>query len=463
MKTIIIGAGLSGLAAGYTLTKNGQEVIIFEKENKVGGLARTENFDRLKFDLGSHRFWTKNKEIEDLVKCLLEKELINVKRISRIYFQKNFYNYPLKFFNLLQKMGKLEIIKAGFSYLVVKIKRIFSKKPIISFENWVINHFGEEIYKLFFKEYTEKVWGIPCNKLSADWASQRIKGVSFEAVVKSFFKKKNKPKSFIDAFIYPKFGIGRIAEKLKEEIEKSQKGKIILKAELTKIFQKDEKIVSVEINNKEIYQASNFISSMPINELIQKLNPFPPIEIIEKAGELKFRDLIIIVLKTKKKKYTEDTWLYIPDKDISFGRMAQWFNWSPYLLDGQSGLITLEIFSSVGDNYWKMPDQDLINLVKKELEEKIGLIKNDEILDGKVIRLKDAYPLYEIGYQKSLQLVKNYLKQYKNLQLIGRPGLFKYNNMDHALEIGIKAAKNLLGENYDLELIGEEKEYLEES
>jgi len=458
---VIIGGGPAGLSAGYVLSRNKQKVTVFEKGKQPGGLAMTLNWKGFLFDVGGHRFFTKNDEINDFVEKLMKTELIDVNRISRIYFGSKYFDYPLKPFNALLNLGTRKTIVASFDYLIVQIKKCLGmSRKDVSFEDWITNRFGNALYRFFFKDYTEKVWGIPCSELSADWASQRIKGMSlFEVVKNAFsFRKKDSPKSLIEKFKFPKKGIGRISEKLSEEIQKSG-NRVELNSEVKRIFHSNGRITAVEVDGKKV-EADEFLSSMPVTELILRMTPALPKEIIGLAKSLRYRDWMSVNLLMKQKRVTDDTWIYVHDKEISFGRIQQWANWSEAMTAGNRGSITFEIFANEGDKFWNMPDDKLISLVKTDVS-RIGFMNSSLLGEGFVLRVKKAYPVYDIGYQEKVDKIKAYLKKFSNLQLIGRYGTFRYNNMDHSIEIGLRAAENVLGAKNDLDAVNSEGEYHE--
>lgn len=463
MKTCILGGGPAGLSAGFVLAKNNQKVEVFEKDSIVGGLSKTIERNGFRFDMGGHRFWTKNDEIDKFVKELMGDELIKTPRISRIYFNNRFFDYPLKPVNALLSLGVFKATHVVGSYLGNKVKGAFVKKKDISFEDWITNRFGKKMYEIFFKNYTEKVWGIPCSIIAAEWAAQRIKGMSLRTAVKEAFFKSGEVKTLIEEFYYPKLGTGRVPERLAEEIIK-EGSKVEVDSNVVSINHKEDRIdsVTVEVNGrKEMVKGDNFISSIPITELIENLNPRAPEDILDMARRLAYRDIVLVNLMLDRETITNDTWIYIQEQGVPFGRLQQPKNWSKYLVpEGKSSLI-VEYFSSVGDKFWNMKDDELIKLSVEHLQDTLKFIKKEEVFDGFVIRIRKAYPTYEIGYEEPLKQLKEYLKKFKNLQIIGRYGIFRYNNMDHSIEMGIKAAKNLLGEEHDLDKIGTEQEYQE--
>lgn len=461
-KIIIIGAGPAGLAAGLKLVENKKNTIIFEKDNQVGGISKTKKYKEFRFDLGGHRFFTKSKEINKLWEETLGKDFLDRDRISRIYYKEKFFDYPLKPFNTLSNLGILESVFIILSYTKSKI---FPYKEEETFEQWVSNRFGKRLFNHFFKSYTEKLWGIPCNKIQAEWASQRIKNLSLTSAVKdSFQKRKNDIKTLIKKFKYPKYGPGMMYEKIAENIKKKQ-GKINLNHEITQINHEKEKIKNLIVKNhrKKIkFPCSYLISTMPITDLIFRLNPKPPKKILNAAKNLKYRSFITISIILKTDKSFKDTWIYINSPKVKLGRIQNFIRWSPYMVN-KKGYITLglEYFCTEGDEFWKMNDKKIIKFALNELES-LKLAKKSDFVDGFVIRVPKAYPVYDKNYLENLNIIKNYLKKLKNLQTIGRGGMFRYNNMDHSILTGICSAKNLIGENHDIWKINEEKSYHEE-
>lgn len=459
--TLVIGGGPAGLTAAHILVKNNKEVTVLEKDSVVGGLSKTINHKGFRFDLGGHRFWTKNKEVDKFVKDLMGDELITVPRTSRIFFNKKLFDYPLKPINALFGMGIFKSFQIVGDYLAIKLKNVFKSRPDISFEDWITNRFGKTMYELYFKPYTEKVWGIPCTELSADWAAQRIKGMSLRAAVKdALFPSKNAPKTLVKEFTFPKLGIGRLSEKLAENIEN-----ISFDSKVINLKHKGDKIISVEYTKdgkKESISADNVLSSMPLTSLIYALNPKPPEDIIEHANSLKYVNEIFILIVVDKDSITNDSWLYFPDNDISFVRVHEPKNWSKDMAPPGKTSVVVEYICKEDSTTWRSKDEELIQKVIKDMK-KLGFIREDEFIEGCVVRSKKTYPVYDVGYLNHLTPIKEYIKRFKNLQIIGRNGTFKYNNLDHSIEAGLKAVKNLMGEHHDLDKVGQEQEYFEQN
>jgi len=461
---IIFGAGPSGLAGADKLIRNNKEVLIFEKDKQVGGISKTIKFKSCYFDLGGHRFFTKSKEVNDLWNRTLGDNFLNRPRLSRIYYKNKFFNYPIKPINALVGLGVINAIKILVSYLKIKI---FPYKEEKTFEHWVSNRFGKKLYNTFFKTYTEKLWGIPCSQIQAEWAAQRIKGLSLLTAVKNAIipNKNGTVKTLINEFKYPKYGPGMMYEQMAQNIEKAG-GDILMEQEVIKIKYDDFIIKSVvtrdKNNNEAEYCADNFLSSMPITTLVKSLSPAVPQEVLEAAGNLTYRSFITISVILNSPNPFPDTWIYVHSPEVKMGRIQNFKSWSPFMVSNKNQIaLGLEYFCTEGDDLWNMKDTDLIKLGLKELE-KIKLGKGEDFVSGFVARVSKAYPVYDTNYKKHIEVVKKYLSKFKNIQPIGRYGMFKYNNMDHSILTGIYAAENILGKNNNIWAVNADKEYHEE-
>ncbi len=463
---VILGGGLAGLASAYELAKSGRKVIVIEKWEDVGGLARTIKVGKFKFDTGPHRWYTKNDMVNNWMLKLLGDQTIKVPRLTRIFFDNRFFDYPIKIKNALLSIGILNSLRSIYDYFVSRVKIRFFQKPPITLEDGYIAQFGQTLYKIFFKRYSEKLWGRSCQEISSDWIGQRTRGFNITTVVKEVFLKSKKTVSFVDEFSYPKYGIGEISWKLADGIKKS-KGQILLNSEVVKINQKDKRIVSVIIKQgslKKVLTASHFISSIAINDLVSMLNPRVPSTISVHSNKLKYRDELQVALFVKKEKITPDTWIYVHPKQIPFMRLMEMDNWSDKLSPKGTTTLVFEIACNEGDSMWIKNDQEIISLVKRSYINNFKLLKNKDIIGGFVHRVPKEYPVYHLGYKADLEIVKNYINKYTNLQLIGRNGIFRYNNMDHSVEMGMYSAWNIItGEKkFDIESVNIEREYLEE-
>ena len=463
-KIIIIGAGPAGLAAASELNKKKLKSTIFEKSNVVGGLARTVKLGNNLFDIGPHRFFTKNNEINKFFINYAGKDLIKVKRLTRILYQNKLFNYPLSPVNTFFTLGIYNGITIFFSYL---LSLLFFKKKISSFEDWVIKNFGKKLYYTFFKTYTEKVWGISCKQIGSDWASQRIKGLNFASIILSFFFKKNKAKSLIDEFYYLKFGAGNLYENIKKKLLK-KKNKIIFNQKVVKynFDQKTFNIKSVVIEDKDLKRkevlGDYFLSSAPITEVIKSFSITLPNNIKKIIYNLKYRNHIGVKLVIKGKIF-EDNWIYVHSPEVKVARISNYKNFSKYMGENkESNPVTMEYFCNENDKFWNLSDQTIISIAKKELEF-LELAKKNQITDSYVIRSEKAYPVIEKGYQQKIDEIKKWLSQIKNFIPIGRTGMFKYNNQDHAILTGLIGARKICDDNsLDPWLVNIDAEYHEE-
>ncbi len=459
-ETAVLGAGLAGLAAAYTLAKAKKRVVVVEKDLQVGGLSRTVVHNGFRFDLGGHRFFTKNPEIEELVKNLLSDELVLAKRSSKIFMRGKYFDYPLNPLNALLGLGMRESAKIVIDY---SRERLRSGRRIVSLEDWVVANFGRELFNIFFKEYSEKVWGISCDRISAEWVAQRIRGLSLSVALKDALLRINhrKPATLIREFLYPEKGIGRLAERLMEEVSPNP---VLFGCRVKRITHSNGRIQSITAQNcdSEItVEANSYISSIPFTSLAKMLSPEPPEDVLRAASRLRFRDTVIVAVMVNKPRVTSLSWIYIPEKKIPFGRIHEPNNWSETMSPrGKTSLVT-EYFCFSGEKLWNMSDTELAQLTAEHLEE-LGFVKEKEVIDACVVRVPNAYPLLEVGYRRHYEVILDYLSHFENLQLVGRTGMFRYHNMDHAMETGIKAARNILGEKHDLLTVNCTTEYIEE-
>lgn len=444
--TIILGGGLSGLSAGYILTKTGQKVIIFEADPHVGGLSKTITKGEFRFDLGGHRFITKKEKINNFVRDLMNGELISVCRKSKIYMHNKYFYYPLRPLNAIFGLGIPTTLKIISDYGIEILKKLIKKPPNISLEDWVVSNFGRKMFNIYFKEYSEKVVGIECSKISSEWVSQRVKGLSlFKAIKNAFFRFSGKDiPTLADKFLYPHLGIGRLSEKLKEEIIRHNH--VFTDIRVRRIIHSNFRVKEIEVENKEhkgLISGGEFIATLPITNLINLLHPSPPENILSSAQRLRFRALVIVALMIKRRRVTDETWIYIPEKKIPFGRIHEPTNWSEKMAPDGKTLLVVEFFSFKGDSIWNEIDERLIALTTQNLEE-LGFIRRDEVIDSSVVRVPNAYPLFEIGYKKYLNEIYDYLIRFENLHIAGRGGMFRYYNMDHAIESGMSIAEKLI-------------------
>jgi protoporphyrinogen oxidase len=466
-KVIIIGAGPAGLTAAYELSRFGKNSIILEASNKVGGLSRTDLYNGYRFDIGGHRFFSKISRINKIWQEILGEDLVERKRLSRIYYRDHFYDYPLKPLNAMKGLGVAESLKIGFDYARYKILPLKREE---NFEHWVTNRFGSRLFDTFFRTYTEKVWGIPCEEISADWAAQRIKNLSLRQAVYSALVNNgnsNKDKvitSLIEKFYYPKLGPGMMWERCHELLK--NRGNITIFGNcVERIFHKNGRVHSLFAHdlsgNINEYNPDEVISSMPLKELIQALDPLPPDTILEASANLRYRDFLTVVLILDKDSVFPDNWIYIHAPEVKMGRIQNYKNWSPEMVQDQSKTaLGLEYFLWETDDEWAWSDEQLIKFGIDECA-RLGIIVQEDVIDGSVIRAKKAYPVYDINYHYCVETIRDYFRTFQNLQTIGRNGLHRYNNQDHSMLTGIYAARNLLGENHDVWAVNTEDNFHE--
>lgn len=461
---VVIGGGPSGLTAAYELVKQRKFPIVLEKNDKVGGIARTENYRGYHFDMGGHRFFTKSVQVQQFWQEVLGDDFLRRPRLSRIFYKSKFFHYPLKPFNALLGLGPIEGVRIISSYLRW---HLFPYKEEETFEQWVTNRFGKRLFETFFKSYTEKVWGIPCTELKAEWAAQRIKDLSLKtAITAMFLKPQETIKTLIEEFDYPRRGPGMLWTAVQDRINE-RGGEVKLNSNVVGIQREGQRITGVVVENgngrTQTITGSSFISSMPVTQLLKWLDPPPPPHVLHAANQLSYRDFLTVCLIIKKPALFPDNWIYVHDPSVQVGRIQNFKNWSADMVPDQSTTsLGLEYFCNEGDEIWNMPDEELIALGKREIA-KIGLALSEDVVDGAVFRVEKSYPVYDSDYASSLDVIKKYLATLENLQTIGRNGLHRYNNQDHAMLTGMLAVRNLLyGEHNDLWQVNAEQEYHEE-
>ena len=463
---MVIGAGPAGLTAAYELTRHGVPVLVAEKDRQVGGLARTVEYRGFRFDIGGHRFFTKSPAVSELWQKLLGDDLLLRPRLSRIYYGGTFFDYPLRPLNALKGLGIITSLAVLCSYLWRKLVPI---RPETSFADWVTNRFGEKLFKMFFESYTEKVWGIPCRTISAQWAAQRIQGLSLRtALAAMFFPVRHSTgstaiKTLIEEFSYPRFGPGMMWEALRDTV-KEQGGIVVTEARVEAISHDGTLITAVTVAEKGEqchWPVAHLISSMPLRELVQAMVPPSPDAVLAAANQLKYRDFITVALIINAPDLFPDNWIYVHDSRVRVGRIQNFKNWSPAMVpDPALTCLGLEYFCTVDDDLWSMADSDLISLAGRELVA-IGIALEETVTDGVVVRMPKAYPVYDEEYPQAVATIKDHLNQFVNLQVVGRNGMHRYNNMDHSMLTAMLAVRNIFGENHDLWAINDDEEYLE--
>ena len=466
MDTVVIGAGPAGLTAAYELRKLGRRATVLEADSQVGGISRTVDYQGYRFDLGGHRFFSKVPLVNELWHEMLGPEMLVRPRLSRICYRNCFFDYPLRVGDVIAKLGLAETAIVAMSCLKAKLA---PSLPETSFEQWVTNRFGRRLYEIFFKAYTEKVWGIPCGDISSQWAAQRIKGLSFVQAVRHALGAGRKDgqviTTLIEEFLYPRRGPGMMWERCRDLL--GQRGTPTLTGiHVERLRHKAGRVYCAQghdaSGNVVEFGADAFLSSMPLREIVESLDPVPPDDVLQAARSLRYRDFLTVVLIARRQNIFPDTWIYIHTPDIRMGRIQNYKNWSPEMVPDQSRTsLGLEYFLWEHDEMWSWSDQKLIDLGKHECA-KLGFIQKDEVEDGTVVRMKKAYPVYDRSYQANVKLVRRYLERLDNLQCIGRNGQHRYNNQDHSMMTGVFAARNVVGERHDIWSINVEQDYHEE-
>ena len=467
-RVVVIGAGPGGLTAAYLLAKRGVTSVVLEKDDQVGGLSRTVRHNGYYFDIGGHRFFTKVQVVEDLWHELLgPDEFLLRKRLSRIYFNGRFFSYPLRAANAVFGLGPWTSLTVLLSYAWVQL---FPVRDERTFEDWVTNRFGRRLYEIFFKSYTEKVWGIPCSELSAAWAAQRIKGLSLVSAVRNALlpssagAKGDVIKTLIDAFHYPRRGPGQMWETVAEKIE-GNGSQLRLSAEVERIEWAGDQVVAVDVlvdGQRERITGSHFVSTMPLGELIAKSDPPPPKEVVAAAARLNYRDFLTVALIVNEPDLFPDNWIYVHDSKVKVGRVQNFKNWSPDMVPDQGKTcVGLEYFCFEGDELWTASDEELIALGTREMEQ-IGLVRAADVEGGAVVRMPKAYPVYDGDYSAALEIVRRHVSGLTNLHPIGRNGMHKYNNQDHSMLTAILAVENIQGADHDVWKVNVDSSYHEE-
>jgi len=464
-KVLIAGGGPAGLTAAYELCRRGVPCVVFEREALVGGNARTEEFHGYRFDIGGHRFFTKIPQVNRIWEEVLRERFLRVRRLSRIYYNGRFFHYPLKIANVVLGLGLWNSILIVASFLR---SQFFPYHAEDNLEQWVSNRFGRRLYRTFFKTYTEKVWGMPCTSIRAEWAAQRIKGLSLRTAVLNavFGNRKGKIKTLIEEFRYPELGPGMMWEFTRDHVERHG-GRVLMNHDVLGVRHRDGRVTSFLVGAgdraPEEVRGTDFLASMPVSELIARLDPPPPAAVLEAAAGLRYRDFLTVCLVVDHPDLFPDNWIYIHSPEVRMGRLQNFKNWSRALVpDAGKTSLGVEYFVNENDDLWLMPDDRLIEFASRELRD-VGLIRGARVEAGIVCRQKKAYPVYDETYVERLAVISSWLAGLKNLQMIGRNGLHRYNNQDHSMLTAILAVENLHGASHDLWSLNSDTSYQEEA
>jgi protoporphyrinogen oxidase len=463
-RVVVIGAGPAGLTAAYLLAKDGVKVTVLEADSIVGGISRTASYNGYRFDIGGHRFFTKIKPVEDLWHEVLQDNFITVPRMSRIHYSGKYFDYPLKAMNALSGLGLWNAALIVLSYFWSH----FRPYPVEeNFEQWVSNRFGKRLYRIFFKTYTEKLWGMPCTEIRAEWAAQRIQGLSLAKAIlnaAALQRRSDSIKSLINEFQYPRFGPGQMWEETTKRIE-ALGSEVLMRHDVTRLEMRDGRIVAVRARTplgERRIEAEHFISTMPVRHLVRAIDPAPP-ENIRAAGEgLNYRDFLTVALMISQDDIFPDNWIYIHTPGVKVGRIQNFNNWSRAMVPKPgTTCVGLEYFCFEGDGLWTSRDEDLIELAKKEIGQ-LGLVDPSKVFDGTVVRQPKAYPVYDSTYGEHLLTVRSFIDPIPNLHTVGRNGMHKYNNQDHSMFTAMLTLENMRGATHDVWSVNTDFEYHEE-
>ena len=464
MHVAIIGGGPAGLSAGYALSQSGVPVTVLEQFPVVGGLARTVEFEGHHFDIGPHRFFTKSVEVNKLWQTVLGSDLMAVERTTRILYRHRMFDYPLTALNTLRGLGPAHAASMILSYATARTQALLNPTTPENFEEWVVQHFGRRLYSAFFKTYTEKVWGIPCTEIGADWAGQRIKGLTLlEAVKNALGLKGQGPRTLVDEFLYPRFGAGMLYERMARHIEENG-GRILCHQKVTRVRCEGSRVVgvtAVDANGRSTeIPCTHCLSSAPLSSLVKNLWPNAPDGVQSSAASLRYRNHLSVNLIVHGNPFP-DQWIYVHAREARMARIANYRNFSPAMAtDGDTTPITVEYFAFPYEDLWRQDDADLIAMAAAELNA-TGILTPDRVKSGFVIRSAQAYPVIEVAAQEQVRDIREYLGQFSNLLQIGRSGMFKYNNQDHAIMTGLLAARRVKGEPVDPWSVNIDAEYHE--
>ena len=469
----IVGAGPAGLTAAYLLTKAGLSVAVVEKDpHYVGGISRTVEHEGYRFDIGGHRFFSKSQQVVDLWNEILPDDFIQRPRMSRIYYEGKFYSYPLRAFEALWNLG---IVRSTLCMVSFAKAQLFPNKAVKSFEDWTVNQFGHKLYSIFFKTYTEKVWGMPCDEMSADWAAQRIKGLSLWSAVIDGLKRSlglNKApndgmqtKTLLESFRYPRLGPGMMWDAARDKVLATGNGEVLMGHALKQLASDGHggwRLTASHDGGETVIKARHAISSAPMRELATRLHPLPQSSLA--AAQLRYRDFLTVALKIRSDDLFPDNWIYIHDSKVKVGRIQNFRSWSPEMVPEEGvACVGLEYFCFEGDGLWSMSDAELIELATRETA-LLGLVSAEQVIGGAVVRQEKAYPVYDEDYAAHVLAMRTELEaRYQTLHLVGRNGMHRYNNQDHAMMTAMLTVENILAEArvYDVWNVNEDAEYHE--
>ncbi len=458
-RVAVLGAGPAGLTAAYVLARRGVPGIVLEADDQVGGIAKTVERNGFRVDLGGHRFFTKLAPVQRFWERMLGDELLLRPRQSRILYRGEYFAYPLRAEDVVRRLGVVETVRCAGSYIAAKVRR---SEPPVTFEDWVTARFGRRLYNAFFREYTEKVWGIPGSEIQSEWAAQRIRNLSFwTALTSAIGLRRQHVTSLIEHFHYPRFGPGQMWETVAETVADAGIP-VELGARVTRLRHEDGRIVSVELNGERGVEVGGVVSSIPLSELVLSLDPLPDDAVVRAARSLRYRELILVALVSGDPEPFPDTWIYLHDPGTRAGRVQNFGAWSAGMTRPGYTCLGVEYFCFAGDDLWRLPDNTLVQLAARELG-RIGLLDPEHVVDGWAIRVRHAYPMYDSGYREAIATLRPVLEGFENLATVGRNGLHRYNNQDHSMWTAVLGALNVIdGARHDVWAVNTDSEYVEE-
>jgi protoporphyrinogen oxidase len=463
MRICVIGAGPAGITCAYELSKRGFEVDVYDAAPQVGGMAKTFELWNQKVDLGPHRFFSSDPRVNKLWLEVVGRDYAMVDRLTRIYYKRRFFMYPLKPANALLNLGVFEAARCVLSFVTQQVLGSRNNDQS-TFEGWVVSRFGRRLFEIFFKSYSEKLWGISCLDLDADFAAQRIKKLSLYEAVKNAFLGggKTRHKTLVDRFAYPFEGTGVVYDRMAQKVVENG-GRVLLSTPVRRVMTEGMRATGIELENGEILHYDHVVSSMPLTQVVQRMDGCPP-DVVEASRRLKFRNTILVYLKVESDRLFPDNWLYVHSPDLLMGRVTNFRNWVPQLYGNEkSSILSLEYWCNDDEEMWRWDDARLVELARKEIE-KAGLTEGAPISAGAVRRVPKCYPVYRVGYKDELQKVVDHLRDVDSFTVIGRYGAFKYNNQDHSILMGLLAAESISGDaENDLWKINTDYEYQEKS
>ena len=463
-RTVVIGAGPAGLTAAYLLAREGYEVTVLEADDMVGGISRTSRYRGYRFDIGGHRFFTKYERVAELWEEILPDDFIEVPRLSRILYDGRFFMYPLRARDALRGLGLWKAVEIVASYAMARLRPSPTED---NYEEWVTNRFGRKLYETFFKTYTEKVWGMPCTEIRAEWAAQRIKGLSLGRAILSatgLTRRSAEIRTLIHKFRYPRLGPGQMWERCRDLVE-AKGGEVLMRHRVDQLEVVDGEVVAVEATTPEgrrRFEADHVISTMPLRGLVDSLRPVPSRAVREAAGRLRYRDFIVVALILDREDLFPDNWIYVHTPGVQVGRIQNFNNWSADLVpEPGRTCLGMEYFCFAGDGLWNSPDSELLDQARRELRE-LGLADQAQVVDGAVVRMPKAYPIYDRAYRPSVDRIRDHLAGLPNLHTVGRNGMHKYNNQDHSMLTAMLTVDNMHGARHDIWRVNTGMDYHEE-